>query len=92
VSTERICSFKLVKYSCYNLYLSAAFDGTRLNKLYAEDLDHASILAALGPLFAAYARERPQGERFASVISAFLTFCLRVVISENRFPLFGILV
>ena len=25
----------------YNLYLGAAFDGSRLNKLYAEDLDHA---------------------------------------------------
>jgi hypothetical protein len=61
----------LVKYRCYNLYLGAAFDGTRLNKLYAEDLDHANILAVLDPLFAAYARERPQGERFASAISAY---------------------
>jgi len=48
----------------YNLYLGAAFDGSRLNKLYAEDLDHAGILAALDPLFAAYAAERQKGERF----------------------------
>jgi sulfite reductase (NADPH) hemoprotein beta-component len=48
----------------YNLYLGAAFDGSRMNKLYAEDLDHAGIVAALDPLFAAYARERQKGERF----------------------------
>ena len=48
----------------YNLYLGAAFDGSRLSKLYAEDLDHEGIIAALDPVFAAYARERQQGERF----------------------------
>jgi sulfite reductase (NADPH) hemoprotein beta-component len=47
----------------YNLYLGAAFDGSRMNKLYAEDLDHAGIVAALDPLFAAYAKERQKGER-----------------------------
>ena len=29
----------------YNLYLGAAYDGSRLNKLYAEDVDHAGIIA-----------------------------------------------
>jgi sulfite reductase (NADPH) hemoprotein beta-component len=48
----------------YNLYLGAAFDGSRLNKLYAEDLDHTGIVAALDPLFAAYAAERQKGEHF----------------------------
>ena len=48
----------------YNLYLGAAFDGSRMNKLYAEDLDHAGIVAALEPIFAAYAVERNAGERF----------------------------
>ena len=48
----------------YNLYLGAAFDGSRMNKLYAEDLDHAGIVAALDPLFAAYAVKRQKGERF----------------------------
>jgi len=47
----------------YNLYLGAAFDGSRLSKLYAEDLDHAGIIAALDPVFAAYAAERQAGER-----------------------------
>lgn len=48
----------------YNLYLGAAFDGSRLSKLYAPDLDHDGIVAALEPVFAAYAAEREQGERF----------------------------
>ena len=48
----------------YNLYLGAAFDGSRLSKLYAEDLEHAAIIAALDPIFAAYAAGRQKGERF----------------------------
>jgi sulfite reductase (NADPH) hemoprotein beta-component len=48
----------------YNLYLGAAFDGSRLSKLYAEDLDHAGIVAALDPVFAAYAAQRQPDERF----------------------------
>jgi len=47
----------------YNLYLGAAYDGSRMNKLYAEDLDHAGIVAALEPVFAAYAADRQKGER-----------------------------
>jgi len=48
----------------YNLYLGAAFDGSRLSKLYAEDLDHNGIVAALDPVFAAYASGRQKGEHF----------------------------
>jgi sulfite reductase (NADPH) hemoprotein beta-component len=48
----------------YNLYLGAAFDGSRMNKLYAEGLDHDGIVAALDPIFAAYAKDRQKGERF----------------------------
>ena len=54
----------------YNLYLGAAFDGSRLNKLYAEDVDHAGIIAALDPIFAAFSAERQKGERFGD-------FCIR---------------
>jgi sulfite reductase (NADPH) hemoprotein beta-component len=50
----------------YNLYLGAAFDGSRMSKLYAEDLDHNGIVAALDPVFAAYAKERESGERFGA--------------------------
>ncbi len=52
----------------YNLYLGAAFDGSRLNKLYGENLDHAGLVAALDPLFAAYAGERRPGERFGAFV------------------------
>jgi sulfite reductase (NADPH) hemoprotein beta-component len=52
----------------YNLYLGAAFDGSRLSKLYAEDLDHAGIIAKLDPLFAAYAAERKPKERFGGFV------------------------
>ncbi len=48
----------------YHLYLGAAFDGTRLNKLYRRDVDEAAILAALGPLLHSYAADRQPGERF----------------------------
>jgi sulfite reductase (NADPH) hemoprotein beta-component len=48
----------------YNLYLGAAFDGSRLSKLYAADLDHGAIIANLDPIFAAYKSERQDGEHF----------------------------
>jgi sulfite reductase (NADPH) hemoprotein beta-component len=48
----------------YNLYLGAAFDGSRLSKLYAENVEDATIVAALDPIFAAYAAERQKGEGF----------------------------
>ena len=50
--------------SLYNLYLGAAFNGTRLNKLYAQDIGHAKILALLEPLITQYANARNAGERF----------------------------
>ncbi len=48
----------------YNLYLGAAFDGSRLNKLYAQDVNKEKILALLEPMFLAYAKKRKEGERF----------------------------
>ncbi len=48
----------------YNLYLGAAPDGTRLNKLYRRDVDEAAILEALTPLLHEYAAGREAGERF----------------------------
>jgi len=68
----------------YNLYLGAAFDGSRLNKLYREDLDHAGIVAALDPLFAAYADRRQTGERFGA-------FAIRAVALLQEFrPVDGV--
>jgi sulfite reductase (NADPH) hemoprotein beta-component len=48
----------------YNLYLGGGFDGSRMNKLYAEDLEHEAIVNVLDPVFAAYAKDRQKGERF----------------------------
>jgi sulfite reductase (NADPH) hemoprotein beta-component len=52
----------------YNLYLGAAFDGSRMNKLYRRDVGEAQILAELAPLFDAYARDREAGERFGDFL------------------------
>jgi sulfite reductase (NADPH) hemoprotein beta-component len=54
----------------YNLYLGAAYDGSRLSKLYAEDFGHEAIIAALEPIFAGWAADRQAGERFGD-------FCIR---------------
>jgi sulfite reductase (NADPH) hemoprotein beta-component len=52
----------------YHLYLGAAFDGSRLNKLYRKDVGHDEIVAALAPLIASYAKERFAGERFGDFV------------------------
>src|SRR5436190_2395541 len=52
----------------YNLYLGAAFDGSRISKLYAEDLQHDEIIAALDPLFGGYAKEHEPNERFGEFV------------------------
>jgi sulfite reductase (NADPH) hemoprotein beta-component len=52
----------------YNLYLGGAFDGTRLNKLYRKDVGHQAIVAALSPLFEAYAKRRDPGEHFSDFL------------------------
>ena len=52
----------------YNLYLGAAYDGTRLNKLYAQDVGKARIVELLEPLFLRYAKEREEGERFGDFV------------------------
>lgn len=48
----------------YNLYLGAAFNGSRLSKLYAQDVDKKRIVALLDPIFLAYAKDREPGEHF----------------------------
>lgn len=52
----------------YNLYLGAAFDGSRLNKLYRRDIQHERIVEELRPLFLAYAKERSEKERFGDFV------------------------
>ena len=48
----------------YNLFLGGDARGQRLNRLHRENIDEAGVLAALEPLFAAYAKERQPGEGF----------------------------
>lgn len=52
----------------YNLYLGAAHNGERLNKLYREMLNEEAILQELAPILAHYARERQHGERFGDFV------------------------
>jgi len=52
----------------YNLYLGAAHNGERLNKLYREMLDEAGILTELEPIITAYAKDRQRGERFGDFV------------------------
>jgi len=72
-----------VRPGIYNLYLGGAFDGSRLSKLYRRELTHDGILAALRPLFAAYAAERQRGERFSDFVIR--TGVVRPTIAGNRF-------
>jgi sulfite reductase (NADPH) hemoprotein beta-component len=48
----------------YNIYLGAAFDGSRLNKLYKPSVKSEDIVTELAPIIRRYATERQEGERF----------------------------
>jgi sulfite reductase (NADPH) hemoprotein beta-component len=52
----------------YNLYLGAAYDGSRLSKLYAQDIGEDTVVKLLAPLFVRYAKERKKGERFGDFV------------------------
>jgi sulfite reductase (NADPH) hemoprotein beta-component len=67
----------------YNLYLGAAFDGSRLNKLYAQDIDKARIVSLLTPLINAYAKARRTGERFGDFVVR--TGVVTATTAGNRF-------
>ena len=67
----------------YNLYLGAAFNGERLNKLYAEDVDQGRIVGLLEPMFARYAKEREEGEHFGDFVIR--AGYVRATTAGNRF-------
>ena len=52
----------------YNLYLGAGFAGDRLGCMYRENIDEAEIIETLAPLFAQYADERIDAERFGNFL------------------------
>jgi len=72
-----------VRPGIYNVYLGGAFDGTRLSKLYRKELGHDGIVAALTPLFAAYATGRQDGERFSDFVIR--TGVVRPTVAGNLF-------
>ncbi len=67
----------------YNLYLGAAFNGERLNKLYAEDIDKGRIVGLLEPMFLRYAKEREEGEHFGDYVIR--AGYVRATTAGNRF-------
>ncbi len=52
----------------YNIYLGAAFNGSRLNTLYKPNVPETEIVATLGPIIRRYALERNKGERFGDFV------------------------
>jgi sulfite reductase (NADPH) hemoprotein beta-component len=52
----------------YNLYLGGAHEGVRLNKLHRRDVNGDAIVAALSPVFEAYAKQRKSDERFGDFV------------------------
>lgn len=52
----------------YNMYLGAAFNGSRLNKIYKENVDEATILQELRTIIPHYAKERLEGEHFGDFV------------------------
>ncbi len=52
----------------YNMYLGGAFDGSRLGKLYRENIGEGEILQELRLLLSRYAQERKDGERFGDFV------------------------
>ncbi|MED2973202.1 assimilatory sulfite reductase (NADPH) hemoprotein subunit [Fictibacillus sp. B-59209] len=52
----------------YNMYLGAAFDGSRLSKMYRENIGEEEILKELKMLFPRFAKEREEGEHFGDFV------------------------
>ncbi|MFB9325579.1 assimilatory sulfite reductase (NADPH) hemoprotein subunit [Paenibacillus aurantiacus] len=52
----------------YNMYLGAAHDGSRLSKMYRENIGEDEILRELSALIPRYAQERKSGEHFGDFV------------------------
>lgn len=52
----------------YNMYLGAAFDGSRLSKMYRENIGEEEILKELRDILPRYAKERNEGEHFGDFV------------------------
>ena len=52
----------------YNMYLGAAHDGSRLSKMYRENIGEEEILKELRVILPSYAKEREEGEHFGDFV------------------------
>lgn len=52
----------------YNMYLGAAHDGSRLSKIYRENIGEEEILSELRVILSRYAKEREQDEHFGDFV------------------------
>lgn len=52
----------------YNMYLGAAHDGSRLSKMYRENIGEEEILRELSTILPRYAKERESGEHFGDYV------------------------
>ncbi|MGE7878206.1 assimilatory sulfite reductase (NADPH) hemoprotein subunit [Peribacillus muralis] len=52
----------------YNMYLGAAFDGSRLSKMYRENIGEPEILKELQVLLSRFAKEREEREHFGDFV------------------------
>jgi sulfite reductase (NADPH) hemoprotein beta-component len=52
----------------YNVYLGAAFNGSRLNKLYRDAVPQDNLVPLLRPIIIDYATNRRKGERFGDFV------------------------
>lgn len=52
----------------YNMYLGAAHDGSRLSKMYRENIGEEEILSELRDVLSRYAKEREQDEHFGDFV------------------------
>ncbi|MEH7502463.1 assimilatory sulfite reductase (NADPH) hemoprotein subunit [Neobacillus drentensis] len=52
----------------YNMYLGAAHDGSRLSKMFRENIGEEEILKELQVLLPRYAKERQEGEHFGDFV------------------------
>lgn len=52
----------------YNMYLGAAHDGSRLSKMYRENIGEEEILKELRVVLSRYANERQEGEHFGDFV------------------------
>ena len=69
----------------YNMYLGGGAHGQRLNRMYLENIGEERILAEIDRLFARYAAERVEGQRFGDfVIRAGIVRAVESGIDFNR--------